>query len=199
MFADLYYLLKSLFWSWIIHNWAYELILTLIQPVFFCPENVICFLCLVLFRQVFFMEANNMNPDNQGSSLISGSILFAIEASRQLLKSLISEAIINWICIFGGGGESHQSFWPIAMYKNLKLEVHMYALTTYSFCCVCVWHPTNSLSHMETGPLLKVSSDRQVKLEIEPATPGLQGKWLIHYTTAAPIPRSIMWVKMFMA
>ena len=28
-----------------------------------------------------------MNPDNQGSSLISGSILFAIEANRQQLKS----------------------------------------------------------------------------------------------------------------
>ena len=33
-----------------------------------------------------------------------------------------------------------------------------------------------------------VSSDRLVKPEIEPATPGLQGKWLIHYTTAAPLP-----------
>ena len=40
---------------------------------------------------------------------------------------------------------------------------------------------------METGPLLNVSSDRLVKPWIEPATPGLQGKWLIHYTTAAPI------------
>ena len=30
---------------------------------------------------------------------------------------------------------------------------------------------------METGPLL------------EPATPGFQGKWLIHYNTAAPIYR----------
>ena len=39
---------------------------------------------------------------------------------------------------------------------------------------------------METGPLLNVSSDRLVKPWIEPATPGLQGKWLIHYTTAAP-------------
>ena len=40
---------------------------------------------------------------------------------------------------------------------------------------------------METGPRLKVSSDRLVKPEIQPATPGLQGKRLIHYTTAAPI------------
>ena len=39
---------------------------------------------------------------------------------------------------------------------------------------------------METGPWLKVSSDRLVKPGIEPATPGLQGKWFIHYTTAAP-------------
>ena len=30
-----------------------------------------------------------------------------------------------------------------------------------------------------------VSSDRLVKPGIEPATPGLQGKWFIHYTTAA--------------
>ena len=39
---------------------------------------------------------------------------------------------------------------------------------------------------METGPRLKVSSDRLVKPGIEPATPGLQGKRFIHYTIAAP-------------
>ena len=39
---------------------------------------------------------------------------------------------------------------------------------------------------METGPWLKVSSDRLVKPGIEPGTPGLQGKLFIHYTTAAP-------------
>ena len=39
---------------------------------------------------------------------------------------------------------------------------------------------------METGPWLKVSSNRPVKPGIEPATPGLQGKRFIHYTTAAP-------------
>ena len=39
---------------------------------------------------------------------------------------------------------------------------------------------------METGPRLKVFSDRLVKPGIEPATPGLQGKWFVHYTTAAP-------------
>ena len=39
---------------------------------------------------------------------------------------------------------------------------------------------------METRPRLKVSSDRLVEPRIEPATPGLQGKWLIHYNTAAP-------------
>ena len=37
---------------------------------------------------------------------------------------------------------------------------------------------------METGPPLKVSSDRLVKQEIEPETPGLQGKRFIHYTAA---------------
>ena len=36
------------------------------------------------------------------------------------------------------------------------------------------------------GPQLKVSPDRLVKPGIEPATPGLQGKRFIHYTTAAP-------------
>ena len=40
---------------------------------------------------------------------------------------------------------------------------------------------------METGPLLNISSDRLVQPGIEPATPGLQGKWSVHYTTAAPI------------
>ena len=40
---------------------------------------------------------------------------------------------------------------------------------------------------METGPRLKVSSDRLVKPVIEPATPGLQGKRFIHYTTLAPV------------
>ena len=39
---------------------------------------------------------------------------------------------------------------------------------------------------METGQQLKVSSDILVKPGIEPATPGLQGKRFIHYTTAAP-------------
>ena len=39
---------------------------------------------------------------------------------------------------------------------------------------------------METGPWLKVSFDRLVKPGIEPATPGLQGKRFIYYTTAAP-------------
>ena len=35
-------------------------------------------------------------------------------------------------------------------------------------------------------PRLKVSPARLVKPEIEPATPGLQGKRFIHYTTTAP-------------
>ena len=39
---------------------------------------------------------------------------------------------------------------------------------------------------METGPQLKVSSDRLVKLGIQPATPDFQGKRFIHYTTVAP-------------
>ena len=38
---------------------------------------------------------------------------------------------------------------------------------------------------METGPQLKALSDRLVKPGIDPATPGLQGKWFIYYTTVA--------------
>ena len=38
---------------------------------------------------------------------------------------------------------------------------------------------------MEMEPRLKVSANRLVKSGIEPATLGLQGKCLIHYTTAA--------------
>ena len=45
---------------------------------------------------------------------------------------------------------------------------------------------------METGPRLKVSSDRLEKPGIEPTTPGLQGKSLIHYTTAAPKENSVV-------
>ena len=40
------------------------------------------------------------------------------------------------------------------------------------------------------GRRFKASSDRLMKPEIEPATPCLQGKWLIHYTTAAPTKNS---------
>ena len=38
---------------------------------------------------------------------------------------------------------------------------------------------------MEKGPQLKVSSNRLMKPEIEPATPGLQVEPFIHYTTVA--------------
>ena len=40
---------------------------------------------------------------------------------------------------------------------------------------------------MEPVPKLQVSSDRLVKPGIQPATPGLQGKRFIHYTTVAPV------------
>ena len=40
---------------------------------------------------------------------------------------------------------------------------------------------------METGPQLKVSSDRLKKPGIELVIPGLQGMWFIHYTTVAPV------------
>ena len=40
---------------------------------------------------------------------------------------------------------------------------------------------------MEMGPKHVVLSDRLLKPGVEPATPGLQGEWFIHYTTAAPV------------
>ena len=40
---------------------------------------------------------------------------------------------------------------------------------------------------METGPRLKMSSDRLVKPGIEPATPCFKGKRFVHYTTAASV------------
>ena len=54
---------------------------------------------------------------------------------------------------------------------------------------------------METGPRLKVTSDRLMKPGIEPVIPGLQGKPFIHYTTAAPelpVKNSVKLEMMFM-
>ena len=45
---------------------------------------------------------------------------------------------------------------------------------------------------METGPRLKVSSNRLEKPGIESATPGLQGEQFIHETTVAPIKSMTM-------
>ena len=44
----------------------------------------------------------------------------------------------------------------------------------------------DNIPPMKTGPQ-PISSHRLVKPEIEPATPGLQVEWFIHYTTAAPL------------
>ena len=52
---------------------------------------------------------------------------------------------------------------------------------------VVVFNVPPSAKVMETGSRLKVSSDRLVKLGIVPETPGLQGKQLIHFTTAASV------------
>ena len=43
-------------------------ILVLIPPIYFCPENIVCFLSLIHYIQVhsrldFIMKANTMNPD----------------------------------------------------------------------------------------------------------------------------------------
>ena len=48
--------------------------------------------------------------------------------------------------------------------------------------CCCVYIPPTA-SHMETGTQLSLI--RQTG-ELEPATPGLQGKRFVHYTTVAP-------------
>ena len=52
-------------------------------------------------------------------------------------------------------------------------------------CCVVFNVPPTAKVIRRRGHGL-VSSDRLVKPGIEPATPGLQGKRFIHYTTAAP-------------
>ena len=44
---------------------------------------------------------------------------------------------------------------------------------------------TNSYGHTETGPWFIVSSERLEKPGIELTNPGLEGKWLNHYTTEA--------------
>ena len=54
----------------------------------------------------------------------------------------------------------------------------------YSCCCVVFNVPPTAKVIWRR---VKVSSDRLVKPGIEPATPGLQRKQLIHYTTAAPM------------
>ena len=54
------------------------------------------------------------------------------------------------------------------------------------FVCLCLTSH-RELSHMEMEPLIKVSTDRLEKLVIEPGIPGSQGKWFIHYTTAASL------------
>ena len=52
--------------------------------------------------------------------------------------------------------------------------------------------------HTETGPRFKVSSERQVKREIELALPGLVVQRVIHHTTAAPgYPKTVTVNNMF--
>ena len=50
-----------------------------------------------------------------------------------------------------------------------------------SLLCLCLTSNQQLRSYGD-GPQLNISSDRLVKPRIEPATPGLQGKWFIHYT-----------------
>ena len=63
------------------------------QTLFFCPENVVCFLHLLHllnFRLDFIMKANTMNPDQNrpfGRSLICVCIVYTIG----YLKTLIDE------------------------------------------------------------------------------------------------------------
>ena len=54
--------------------------------------------------------------------------------------------------------------------------------------CVCmsyyvfVFNISTTASHMERVQQLKLSSDRVLKPGIGPTSPGLEGKWFIHYT-----------------
>ena len=52
--------------------------------------------------------------------------------------------------------------------------------------CLCLTSHQQLKSYGDR-PQLKVSSDRLVKQEIEPETPGFQGLEFIHYTAAAPV------------
>ena len=59
-----------------------------------------------------------------------------------------------------------------------KIDILCSNLTNYLCCCCCVrvLCPTNSLGHTETGPRLKVSSERLEKPGIKLMTPGFQGE-----------------------
>ena len=67
----------------------------------------------------------------------------------------------------------------------------MFLFINQNICCGYSKEPSHLVVvvfvFIETGPQLKVSSDRLVKSGIEPATTGLQGKRFIHYTTAPPL------------
>ena len=57
------------------------------------------------------------------------------------------------------------------------------ANSMYPDLCVCLCLTSyQQLRSYGDGATAYVSSDRLVKLGVEPATPGLQGKWFIHYT-----------------
>ena len=67
------------------------------------------------------------------------------------------------------------------------MKQHVTFVVVVVVVVVVVFNVPPSAKVMETGSRLNVSSERLVKLGIEPTTPGLQGKRLIHYTTAASV------------
>ena len=61
-----------------------------------------------------------------------------------------------------------------------RLLVISHTVAHFLFVVVFNIPPTDIYSHMEMGPMLKDSSDRLLKLQIEAATLGLQGDQAVY-------------------
>ena len=75
----------------------------------------------------------------------------------------------------------------------LKLSVCVFLFVFFCLfdCLSAINVPPIAKVIWRRGLQLKISSDRLVKLEIEPVTPGLQGEEFIYYTTAVPLQRLV--------
>ena len=80
---------------------------------------------------------------------------------------------------------------PILCFRILSCDVSLEYIAKFAVARLYIdKFSTHSKGHIVTGPNLKITnlkvpSDRLDKPGIKPVTPGLQGKWLIHYTMAA--------------